>query len=135
MSAFRDSSHVAEVVGGFFRHESESDWKTSFFGGSGIVLAYKLHDPDVRIVLDARAKPEHGKAFAIFVNDPNAPAPTTEFSLSADDFDRLYRGEIQPMAMLTSGQLKTAGDVALAMRLLPAFARSIPHYKQYRETH
>jgi hypothetical protein len=135
MGAFKDSKHAADVIGGFFKKMASERWQEGQLGGSGLILAYSLKNPDVRIVLDARAKPEPGKGFAVFVDDPNAPQPVTEFTLEADDFDRLYKGELEALSMLSKGTLKADGDVGLAMRLLPAQLRSIPFYKSYRETH
>jgi putative sterol carrier protein len=133
MAAFRDITHAAEVLGGFFRQEAEIDDK--IFAGSGIVIAYNLHDPDVRLVLDGRKTPEPGSAYLVYVNDPAAPQPNTEFTTDADSFDKIYRGEAQAMMMLMSGKVKTKGDLTGAMRLLPAMARIIPHYREYRKTH
>lgn len=131
MSAFADSQQAREVLGGFFRKESTED--DHIFAGSGFVVGYSLHDPDVRLVLDASATPQPGKAYDVYVDDPNAPQPTVEISMSADDFDKLYKGELQAMALIMSGKAKAKGDVTAAMRLLPAMARAIPRYKKYRE--
>ena len=132
MSAFRDSQHAADVLGGFFRQEASEDDR--IFAGSGMVLAYVLRHPDVRVVLDASGAPKPGAAYGVYVNDPTAPAPTVEFFLDAEDFDKLYKGEVNAMGLMLSGKGKAKGDVTSAMRLIPAMARSIPHYKKYRET-
>jgi SCP-2 sterol transfer family len=131
MSAFRDSTHAAEVLGGFYEQESHTDDGT--FAGSGLVIAYTLRDPDVRLVLDARKKPEPGRMFDFYVNDPNAPEPTVDFLMDAETFDKLHRGEVQAMMLMMSGKVKAKGDVTAAMRLLPALARAIPRYKKYRD--
>ncbi len=133
MSVFRDSNHAAEVLGGFFRQESAEDDK--MFAGSGMVIAYDIRDPDVRLVLDARKKPEPGSAYDLYVNDAAAPAPLVEITMDAETFDKLYRGEAQAMMLMMSGKAKAKGDITAAMRMLPAMARVIPHYKKYRETH
>lgn len=133
MSVFRDRNHAVEFLGGFFRQESQTDDK--MFAGSGMVVAYNLSDLDVRVVLDARKTPQPGSAYDLFVNDPAAPEPVTEFIVDSDTFDKLYNGQAQPMMVMMSGKVKTKGDVAAAMRLLPAMARIIPHYKEYRKTH
>jgi len=133
MAVFRDREHAAQIIGGFFRLEGSED--DHVFAGSGTVLAYSLRDPEVRIVLDARAKPQPGgRGYDVYVDDPSAPSPTIEFWFDADTFDKLYRGEVSPMALMTGGKAKAKGDIGSAMRLLPAMARSIPHYKKYRES-
>ena len=132
MSAFRDSKHAADVLGGFFRQEGSEDDR--IFAGSGTVIGYTLSDPEIRVVLDARRKPEPGRGYDVYVNDPSAPAPDVEFFLDSDTFDKIYRGETQVMMLMMSGKVKAKGNVTAAMRLLPAMARTIPHYKKLRET-
>lgn len=131
MSAFKDSQEAREIVGGFFRQESSED--DHIFAGSGFVVGYTLHDPDVRIVLDASKPPQPGAAYDVYVDDPAAPQPKVEILMSADDFDKLYKGELQAMSLMMSGRAKAKGDVTAAMQLLPAMARAIPRYKKYRE--
>ena len=133
MSAFRDAAHAREVLGGFFRQEAlEND---HIFAGSGLIVGYNLHDPDVHVILDATKPPQPGKAYDVYVDDASAPNPAVDIAMSADDFDKLYKGEMQAMAMMMTGKAKAKGDITAAMRLLPAMARVIPHYKKYREGH
>lgn len=133
MPAFRDSKHAAEVLGGFFREEARED--DHIFAGSGLVIGYNLHDPATHLILDASKPPTPGKAYDVFVDDASAPQPAVDISIAADDFDKLYKGEVQAMALMMMGKAKAKGDITAAMRLLPAMARVIPHYKKYRETH
>ena len=133
MNAFRDSAHAREVLGGFFQDEAATD--DHLFAGSGVVIAYALASPELRIVLDASKPPQPGRAFDIYLDDAAAPKPNVEFRMDADTFDKLYRGEAQPIVLMMTGKVKADGDVTAGMRLLPAMARVIPHYKKYRETH
>jgi hypothetical protein len=133
MATFRDSAHAADFIGSFFRDEAVSGGK--FFAGTGIIYAYVLTDLGVTVIIDASVKPQPGHNFNVFVNDPNAPKPTVEFIATADDFDRVYRGEAQPMALMMTGKIKTKGDVVAAMRTLPAMGVLIPHYKAYCAAH
>jgi putative sterol carrier protein len=131
VSAFKDAQEARDVLGGFFRQESTED--DHIFAGSGFVVGYTLHDPAVRVVLDASRPAQPGNAYDVYVDDPNAPDPKVDISMSADDFDKLYKGEIAAMSLMMSGKAKAKGDVTAAMRLLPAMARAIPRYKKYRE--
>ncbi len=133
MSAFRDSAHLRDVLGGFFRQEAATD--DHIFAGSGVIIAYRLKNPDVLLVLDASITPTPGKAFETYVDDPAAPSAQVEIGMDADTFDQLYRGQVQAMALMMTGKAKAKGDITIAMRLLPAMARVIPHYKAYRESH
>jgi hypothetical protein len=134
MPAFQDSAHATEILGGFFRSEASLD-VDKIFAGSGIVLRYKMSDLDVTIVLDARSPATPGHAFDVYVNDPNAPAPTTDFLFDSDTFDQLYKGEVKAMSLMTGGKVKARGDLAAAMRMLPAMAHAIQRYKAYRASH
>jgi len=133
MSVFRDSKHAADFIGGFFREEAVDGGK--FFAGSGVIYAYVLTDLDVRVIVDASVKPQPGRKFDVYVNDPNAPAPTVEFIAESDIFNKVYRGEAQPLVLMATGKVKTKGNVADAMRTLPAMGVLIPHYKAYWEKH
>jgi hypothetical protein len=133
MTAFRDAAHARDVLGGFFRQEALED--DHLFAGSGLIIGYDLRDPAVHVILDASKPPQPGKAYDVYIDDPSAPAPVVDIGMSADDFDKLYKGELQAMAMMMTGKAKAKGDVTAAMRLLPAMARVIPHYKKYRESH
>ncbi|HVA28154.1 MAG TPA: SCP2 sterol-binding domain-containing protein [Candidatus Baltobacteraceae bacterium] len=133
MSVFRDSAQAAEFLGGFFREETAK--AGHYFAGSGVIIAYTLTDPALRLVMDASVSAEPGRAFAFYINDDAAPAPGVEFFMDADTFDKVYSGEVQPMALMMSGKVKAKGDVTIAMRLLPAMAAAIPHYKAYRAAH
>jgi putative sterol carrier protein len=132
VAVFRDSAHAREVLEAFFKYEATVD--DPFFGGNGVVIAYTLKDPVIRIVLDTTRKPEPGHRYDVYVDDPNAPKPTVELFMRADTFDALYRGEMAPSALMT-GRARAEGDLSASMRLLPAMARAIPRYKKYREEH
>lgn len=132
MAAFKDSAHARTVLEDFFKFEATVE--DTFFGGNGVVLAYTLKDPVLRIVLDASFKPVPGRRYDVYVDDPNAPKPTVELFMRADTFDALYRGEMAPSALM-AGRAKVEGDLPTAMRLLPAMAKAISRYKKYRETH
>lgn len=133
MSAFQDSKHAADVIGGFFRERAAN--ADSVFAGSGAIIAYTLKEPVIRIVLDASKPPQPGAAFRIYIDDPNAPEPQIELFMRADTFDKLFSGEMKAMELMASGHAKAKGDLTVSMRMLPAMARDIPHYKKYRETH
>jgi len=132
MSTFRDSAHAVEFLRPFYE---ESASHAKFLAGSGAILAYTLTDPEVRIVIDGSIEPRSGHGLDYYINDPNAPAPHVEFFMDADTFHRLHLGEVQPMALVLSGKVKTKGDVSAAMRLLPAMGAAVQMYKAYCAAH
>lgn len=131
MAAFRDTQDAREVLGGFFRQEAADE--NHLFAGSGLVIGWNVHDPSVHVILDLTKPAQPGKAFDVYVDDPAAPAPTVDIAISADDFDKLFKGEVQPMSLIMTGKAKASGDYTQAMRLLPALSSQIPRYKKYRQ--
>lgn len=132
MAAFRDSAEARQVIGGFFEQEA-ANASDNLFAGTGVIIAYTLHNPELRVVLDASKAPEPGKMFGVYLDDPNAPEPKVDIAMDADTFDGLFRGELHPMQVMMTGKAKAKGDVTIAMRLLPAMARAVQNYKKYRQ--
>lgn len=127
---FATSQDLRDVFGGFVRAVAEGDLKG--FSGSGMVLAYTVSDPAARFVLDAREPGKPGAGFKVFVDDPNAPDPSVDIIVTGDVLDRMYGGELNVMAALGQGLIKSKGDQLSAVRLLPVMFRLVPMYKTYR---
>ncbi|MBV8654713.1 MAG: SCP2 sterol-binding domain-containing protein [Candidatus Eremiobacteraeota bacterium] len=111
----------------FLRAVSSSDDGRDF-ASANVVAAFEAHDIGSRIVIDTTGRPGDGSWFSIHVGEAAPPAEVT-FSALAETFDRVLRGELGIMLAITSRKILTEGKVARAMRLVPAFARSLPHYR------
>ncbi|MHB8462606.1 MAG: SCP2 sterol-binding domain-containing protein [Vulcanimicrobiaceae bacterium] len=138
MKSLGSSADAARILGGFFREQSARLAQSNalqIFSGSGFVVAYELTDPSLRIVLDGSVAPTAQEAFGTYINDPQAPLPDVTFSMSSEQFDGIYSGELQLLSLVTSGRAVITGNRAAGMRLLPAVIRLIPFYKRYREVH
>jgi putative sterol carrier protein len=133
MSGFKDDKHAYDTINGFLAELTKDDDK--MLAGSGYVISFKLHNPDMHIVFDAREKPVPGCAYKYTIDAPNPPEPLAEFEMDAETFDKVYMGEAQAIGLLMTGKVKSRGNVTTAMRLLPVISRAIPRYKKYRETH
>ncbi|HUA09093.1 MAG TPA: SCP2 sterol-binding domain-containing protein [Candidatus Acidoferrales bacterium] len=133
MSGFRDEKQAYAIIDGFLSELTQEDDK--MMAGSGMVIAFTLHKPEMRIVFDAREAPVPGRAYTYTINDPNAPEPVAEFTMDAEIFDKVYSGEAQAIGLMMMGKVKTKGNVPAAMKLLPVVSRAIPKYKKYRELH
>ncbi len=134
MSAFANAQDLRDTYAGFMKDVADHEISGGL-AGSGVIIGYDLHDPDVKIVLDASVTPTPERRFGVHIDDPNAPEPKVNFSMSGDTFDELHKGELQAMAALMTGKIKASGDVTGAMRTLPALFRAVPIYKSYREKH
>jgi putative sterol carrier protein len=53
--------------------------------------------------------------------------------VSGDVLDRMFGGELNVLAALATGQIKTKGDQISAVRLLPVMFALVPLYKAFRE--
>jgi SCP-2 sterol transfer family len=133
MPVFANSKELIDVFGGFQRQVSQNEVKG--VTGSGVVMAYTVHDPAARFVLDSREGASPGRGYAVYIDDPNAPEATVDIFLSADVLDSMYRGELNVMEAAANGKMKSKGDRLAALRLLPVMFRFIPAYKEYRSSY
>jgi putative sterol carrier protein len=133
MSGFKDEKHAYDTIDGFLTELAKEDDK--MMAGSGFVIAFTVHKPEMRIVFDAREKPSPGFGYKYVLNPAEHYETLAEFEMDAEIFDAVYMGEAQAVGLLMTGKVKSRGNVTTAMRLLPVISRAIPKYKKYRETH
>jgi putative sterol carrier protein len=115
----------------FLRAVSTSDAGESF-ASANIVAAFETHDHPSRIVIDTKSKTSDGAWFSVHYNDEDAPLAEVTFSGRSEIFDRVLRGDMGIMMAITSRKIvaegTSRGAVPRAMRLVPAFERSLPFY-------
>jgi hypothetical protein len=111
----------------FLRAVSGSD-DGEHFANAGVVAAFEAHDIGSRIVIDTKNRPSDGAWFSIHLDEAGPPAEVT-FSAPAETFDRVLRGDLGIMLALATRKIVAEGKVPRAMRLVPAFERSLPHYR------
>jgi hypothetical protein len=99
------------------------------FANAYVVAAFEARDIGSRIVIDTKTRPTDGTWFSVHVGDETAPAAEVTFSAPAETFDRVLRGDLGIMLAIASRKIVTEGKVPRAMRLVPAFQRSLPHYR------
>lgn len=116
----------------FLRAVASSDEGESF-ASAYIVAAFETHDGAARIVIDTKSKTVDGAWFSVHLNDAEAPPAEVTFSGRSEIFDRVLRGDLGIMMALTSRKITaegtSRGSVPRAMRLVPAFERSLPLYR------
>jgi hypothetical protein len=111
----------------FLKAVSTSD-DGEHFANAAVVAAFEARDIGSRIVIDTRTRPSGNEWFAIHVGDGAPPAEVT-FSAPAETFDRVLRGELGIMLAIASRKIVAEGKIPRAMRLVPAFERSLAHYR------
>jgi putative sterol carrier protein len=57
------------------------------------------------------------------VSNEDLPADCT-IAVSKDDFEKLAKGELDPMKAFMTGRLKVNGDMSVAMKLQPLLAKA-----------
>jgi len=110
----------------FLEAVSASD-EGEHFAAADVIAAFEAHDIGSRIVIDTRNRPE-GAWFSIHL-DRDGPAAEVTFSGRAEVFDRVLRGDLGIMLAIASRKIVAEGKVPRAMRLVPAFERSLPLYR------
>jgi SCP-2 sterol transfer family protein len=98
------------------------------FANADVVAAFEAHDIGSRIVIDTKNRSSSGAWFTIHIGDAAPPVEVT-FSAPAETFDRVLRGDLGIMLAITSRKIVAEGKVPRAMRLVPAFERSLAHYR------
>jgi hypothetical protein len=111
----------------FLRAVSSSD-AGEHFANADVVAAFEAHDIGSRIVIDTKSRGSDGAWFTIHIDD-DAPSAEVTFSAPAETFDRVLRGDLGIMLAIASRKIVAEGKVPRAMRLVPAFQRSLAHYR------
>ena len=102
------------------------------FANANVIAAFEAKDIGSRIVIDTTSRSKDGAWFTIYLDDAAPPAEVT-FAAPAETFDRVLLGDLDIMLAIASRKIVAEGKVARAMRLVPAFRRSLPHYLTSRE--
>ena len=112
----------------FLRMVSASDAGEQF-ASADVVAAFEARDIGSRIVIDTKNRPGDGAWFSVHVDEETAPPVEVTFSARAEIFDRVLRGDLGIMLAIASRKILAEGKVPRAMRLVPAFERSLPLYR------
>jgi len=85
---------------------------------SGLVLAFKVSQPDGLITINSRSA-EPGTPFS-YVFGEAGPAADLTFIAPADVIHEFWQGKINIVSALVTGKIKAVGNVAAAMKLMTA---------------
>jgi len=100
-----------------------------YFANADVVAAFEAHDIGSRIVIDTRKRAHDGAWFTIHTDESTAPPAEVTFTARAEIFDSVLRGDLGIMLAIASRKIVAVGKIPRAMRLVPAFERSLPHYR------
>jgi len=123
---------VTDRFADFLRTVAASDVGESF-ANAYIVAAFETNDDGSRIVIDTKSKTREGAWFSVHYNDEHAPEAEVTFTGRSETFDRVLRGDLGIMMAITTRKIvaegTSRGSVPRAMRLVPAFERSLSLYR------
>lgn len=89
-----------------------------------LVLAFAFTDPELKLVIDGRS----GRALVL----SEAPFPSADltFYLAGVNIDRFWRGELNAMTAMASGDLRIEGSLITALTLAPALGGLQARYRE-----
>lgn len=94
-----------------------------------LVVAFEFREPQLRLTVDGRS----GQAVVRSdggLSTEDSPTPDLTFHLSGESIDRFWRGELNPVAAMTAGQLRIDGSLLTALALAPALPGLQARYRQ-----
>ncbi len=127
MATFQSSQEMQDVLQAVLERGQDTDTARSL-AKAGLTVAFVYEDPSVRLVMDGKDPPE-GQAIGYYFGD-DAPTPDVTFSLNADVGHRFWAGKLNVPQALARGQIKAAGSISKALKLLPLMP---PLYESYRQ--
>lgn len=122
MSFFRDSDHLKDVLGGFFKELTEVESIKNSLLKSGMVIKFNYEHPDASITIDSRG----GKI--VFIFDSIDPKPDVEMKMRAEVAHNFWMGKVNLPMALARRQIIAKGQIPKVLKLLPVVK---PAYKLY----
>ncbi|GAA3999632.1 hypothetical protein GCM10022631_08160 [Deinococcus rubellus] len=105
------------------------DAQANVLAARRLVVAFAFQNPDLYLVVDGRSGEAVVRADETGeVQD--LPTPDLTFHLAGDTIDRFWRGELNPVAALSAGQLRIEGSLLTALALAPALPGLQARYRQ-----
>jgi hypothetical protein len=87
---------------------------------SGLVLAFKVSDPDGLITIDGRAAGGVSGAPFTFIFGETDIVPDLTLIAPADLILEFWQGKTNIVSAIVAGKIRFAGNISAAMKLMPA---------------
>lgn len=129
MSGYKSVDELRRVFGGFLDVVRQDD--RTRFGGTGVVVVYRITDLETDVVLDSTVEPRPGATFEARVGGPEPANPTCVFEMSSDTLDRIFSGTLPPIIAIVTRAVKARGDHLKVMQTVPSLRRAIPLYREW----
>lgn len=129
MGYFRDSAHVADLLGGFFRAVTNDADMGPKLLASKLVLRFHYANPDANLTVDLR-----GAQAVITPNDTSVPADV-EMWMDAEIAHKYWLGQVSLPIALARRQIKAKGPIPKILKLLPILSKAHALYPAYVTSH
>lgn len=122
MAAYQSSSHLKEVLGGFFKLLATDPVIGQKLLASRLILKFVYREPDASITIDLTGSE------AVFTFDDDQKKPIVEMSMKADTAHRFWMGQVNLVIALARLEIRARGPIPQILKLLPIIK---PAYKLY----
>lgn len=130
MPYFKESKEMYTIYEGLFDCLASHPEVGPTLANSGIVVRFKVHDPEGIITVNCRDKPEEeGKYFSYSMGESTLE-PDFTISSSSDFCHKFWLGKVDIVSSLLSGKAKADGNLSQAVKLLPALKNVFNLYLQ-----
>jgi 2-oxoisovalerate dehydrogenase E1 component len=127
MPLFRDSEHLYGILDAFFTRMREQEAIASAMLAGKFVLRFRYTEPDGQVTVDLRGDELTWKFGKVDLD------PDLEMIQRADIAHRFWMGKLSVPRALATRQVVSRGDVAKALKLLPALKPAYPLYANVLE--
>ncbi|WP_293911499.1 SCP2 sterol-binding domain-containing protein [Deinococcus sp.] len=93
-------------------------------GQRQLVLSFVFTNPDLTLCIDGRSAP------VVVSSEGPFPSADLTFRLAGANIDKFWRGELNAMAGVVSGDLKIEGSLITALSLAPALGGLQARYRE-----
>lgn len=122
MAYFKDADEVYDLIGGLFLQILEDEELAAKFKRANVTVQYQHTDPDSQIT--ARMA-EPGQVDL----GPTELEPDVTLFMEADVAHEFWLGNVSAPSAMARGKIKSKGNIAKVMKLVPLAKPAIPMYK------
>lgn len=123
MSRIADKKELEQILSAMFDRLIQDEAITEPLVAANLVLRFRYTDPEDVITIDLTRKPP------VYRFDDQGPADV-EMIQSADTSHEFWLGRLSPVRAIATGKIRAQGDVAKALKLLPAIKPAFTLYPQ-----
>ena len=129
MGVFKDSSHLQDVLGGFFELLAKDSNVGPKLLQSKLIIKFIYREPELSITIDL----SNGTQAEFTFND-NVKKPTVEMSMKADVAHKFWMGELNLVMALARREMVAKGPVPKILQILPIIKPAYKLYPDYIKT-